>query len=183
MMMMMMMIIIIIIIIIKIIMLKEVRRIGENEEENTKNISCKLWFVATSISNLVENLAKGTHKIQCKYLHHNKTCKTCATKYKCCQCSLEYRNVKYCLIKYKCLHCQKQFDEKLKKQFANTYTFSIYHINKFINKFVLLFWISVYPYEYMDDWENSIKDKEDMIPDKIRQNTWERRFLQPPKLS
>ena len=44
---------------------------------------------------------------------------------------------------------QKKFDENLKKWFANTYE----HSNRDFIKTILLFWNSVYPYEYMDDWQ------------------------------
>ena len=44
---------------------------------------------------------------------------------------------------------QYKLDEKLKKQFFNTYTF-FKHDN---NKFILLLWKSVCPYENLDDWE------------------------------
>ena len=58
-----------------------------------------------------------------------------------------------CLIEYKCLCCnknyRKKFDEILKKRFAITYKFSNYKISNFIP----LLWKSVYPFEYMDDWE------------------------------
>ena len=54
-----------------------------------------------------------------------------------------------------------KFDEKLKRQFFNTYQFSDYDINKFI----WLLWKGAYPYEYMDDWkkfnETSVPEKED----------------------
>ena len=39
--------------------------------------------------------------------------------------------------------------EKLKKKFKKQFTF----FNKDINKFIFLLRKSVYPYEYMDDWE------------------------------
>ena len=55
----------------------------------------------------------------------------------------------------------KNFDEKLKNRFSNTYKFS----NHDVNKFILLLQKVVYPYEYMDDWERfsetSLPDKED----------------------
>ena len=44
---------------------------------------------------------------------------------------------------------QYKLDEKLKKQFFNTYKFS----NNDNNKFILLLRKRVYPYEYMDDSE------------------------------
>ena len=69
-------------------------------------------------------------------------------------------------MKYKSLCCnknyQQKFDEKLKERFFNTCKFS----NHDINKFILLFQKSVYPYEDMDDWEifneKSLPVKEDL---------------------
>ena len=62
---------------------------------------------------------------------------------------------------------QHKFDEKLKERCFNTYKFS----NRDNNKFILLLWKGVYPYEYMDDWE---KLNETSLPQK-------RRFLQSLK--
>ena len=51
---------------------KEVNIIDENWEEITKTISCRLQFIdspkfmASSLSNLVNNLSQGIHKIKCK---------------------------------------------------------------------------------------------------------------------
>ena len=50
-------------------------------------------------------------------------------------------------------------EEKLKKQFLNTYKFS----NRDSNKFILLLGKGVYSYEYMNDWE---KFKEMSLPEK-----------------
>ena len=78
--------------------------------------------MATSLSNLVDNLTEGIHKIECKDW----------------DCFLEYQIVKDNLIKYKCLSCNKAYsnkiDEELKKRFKNTFKFS----NNDINKFILL---------------------------------------------
>ena len=80
-----------------------------------------------------------------------KKCETCGIKNKYYNCFLKYKNFKDDLIKYKCLcfnrSYQQKFDEKLKKQFCNTYKFSNYDNNKFI----LLLRKGVFPYEYMDD--------------------------------
>ena len=109
--------------------------------------------MASSLSNLVNNLAEGIHKTKCKYKSDDKKCEKCGIKYKDFECFLEYTNFNDNLIKYKCLCCkenyQKKIDESLKKWFFNTYSFS----NHNINKFILLLQKCVYPYAYIDDWE------------------------------
>ena len=109
--------------------------------------------MASSLSNLVNNLAEGVHEIKCKYGHYNKKCETGRIKEKDCKCCLEYKNIKNNFIEYNCLsgnkNYQKAFDEDLKKRFANTCTFA----NHDINKFILLLRKNAYPYEYLDDWE------------------------------
>ena len=89
------------------------------------------------LSNLVNNLAEGIHKMKCKYEHNNKKCETFRIKYKYCVCFLEYTSFKDDLIEYKCLCCNKnyqhKFDEKLKEQFFNKYKFSNHDNNKFIS--------------------------------------------------
>ena len=83
---------------------KEVTRIDKNGEEVTKNISYILQFIdsarfmASSLSNLVNNLSEGIHRIKCKYGHVDKKWETRWIKYKYCDCFLEYLNVKYDLI-------------------------------------------------------------------------------------
>ena len=48
----------------------------------TKTISYRLQFtdtvrfMASSLSNLINNLAQGIYKFKCKYGHHNKKCQT-----------------------------------------------------------------------------------------------------------
>ena len=91
--------------------------------------------MASSLSNLVNNLSEGVHKIKCKYGHNDKKCETCRIQYKYCDCFLEYSNFNDDLIEYKCLCCNKnykqKFDEKLKNQFFNTYKFSNHGNDKY----------------------------------------------------
>ena len=55
---------------------KEVTRIDKNGEKITEKISYILQFIdssrfmASSLSNLVNNLSKGIHKIKCKFGHN-----------------------------------------------------------------------------------------------------------------
>ena len=75
----------------------------------TKTISYKLQFIdstrfmESSLSNLVNSLSKGIHKIKCKYRHDDKRCGICIIKYRYCDCFLEYTNFKDDLIECKCL--------------------------------------------------------------------------------
>ena len=103
---------------------KEVMRIEIiNGEEITKTISYRLQlidsarFIAGSLSNLVEDLAEGIHKIKCT---------------NCNNCCPEYTNAKDDLTEYKCLCCSKKFDENLKKRFTNTYKNANHDIYNFI---------------------------------------------------
>ena len=118
-------------------------KIDKDGNESVVTISYKITFtdsarfMATSLSNLVDNLTEGIHKIKCKYFN----------------CFLEYKSVKDKIMKYKYLSCNKDYsnkiDEKLKKRFKKTFKFS----NNDINKFILLLRKGVYPYKYMDDLE------------------------------
>ena len=103
--------------------------------------------MASSLSNLVNNLSEGIHRIKCKFGHDDKKYETCVIKYKYYNCFLEYSNFKDDLIECKCLRCnkscQRKFDEKLKERFFNTYKFS----NHDNNKFILLLQKGVYPYK------------------------------------
>ena len=60
---------------------KEVTRIDKNGEEITKNISyisqfiASARFMASSLSNLVNNSFEGTHRIKCKFGHNEKNMK------------------------------------------------------------------------------------------------------------
>ena len=96
---------------------KEVARIDKNGEEIAKNIYYIIQFIdsarfmASSSSNLVNNLSEEIHRIKFKFGHDDKKCDTCRTKCKYCDC-------------FKCLCCNKnyqhKFDEKLNERLFNT---------------------------------------------------------------
>ena len=75
-------------------------------------------FMATSLSNLVDNLTEGFHKIECKD----------------CDCFVEHESIKDNLIKCKCFSCNKNYsnkiDEELKKRFKSRFKFCNNDINK-----------------------------------------------------
>ena len=50
--------------------------------------------MASSLSNLVNFPSVGIHRIKCKYGHDDKISEACGTKYKYCDCFLEYKNFK-----------------------------------------------------------------------------------------
>ena len=99
--------------------------------------------MASSLSNLAINLAEGIHKIKCID----------------CDCFFEYESVNGNLIKQKRLSCNKNYsnkiDEKLKKEFQNTFKVS----NNDVKKFILLLTKGVCPYENMDEYENIYGEK------------------------
>ena len=123
--------------------------------------------MASSLSNLGNNFSEGIREIKFKYGHDDKKCEICRDKYKYCDCFLEYTTFKDGLIEYECCNKNYQqnhifdFDEKLNERFLNKYRFS----NHDKNNFILLLRKGVYPYDYMDDWENfnetSLPEKED----------------------
>ena len=94
-------------------------------------------FMASSLSNLVNNLSEGIHRIKCKFGHNDKKCETCRIKYKYCDYFLEYTNFKADLIEYKCLcgnkNYQRKFYEKLKNDF-------LLHINFLTTTIISLFY-------------------------------------------
>ena len=55
-------------------------------------------FMAGSLSNLVNNLSEGIHRIKYKYRHDHKKCETYGIKYKYYDCFVEYISFKDDLI-------------------------------------------------------------------------------------
>ena len=98
---------------------KEITKIDKDGNESVENMPYKITFIdnarfmASSLSNLADNLAEGIHKIKSKYF----------------DCFLEYESVKDNLIKYKCLFCNKdysnKFDEKFKRNLRTHLSFLI----------------------------------------------------------
>ena len=86
---------------------EEVTRIDKNGEEMTKNISYILQFIDSarllvgSLSNLVNNLSGGIHKIKCKYRHDNKNWNLW-NYIRSVESFLQYTTFKDDLIEYKC---------------------------------------------------------------------------------
>ena len=78
--------------------------------------------MASSLSNLVNNLAEGIHEMKFKYRHDNEKCKNCRLNANIASTlKVLYTDVKDNLILHKCLFCnknnQKTFYENLKKPF------------------------------------------------------------------
>ena len=116
--------------------------------------------MVSPLSSFVNNLIEGIHKTKCKHWHENKNVKLVELNIGIVTVLLNTQNLKMItedLIEYKCLYCNKkyqhEFDKNLKESFFNTYKFS----NNDNNKFILLLRKCIYPYEYMDDWEKSMR--------------------------
>ena len=72
--------------------------------------------MASSLSNLVNNLSKGNHRIKCKFGHKYKKCEICEIKYfKYHNCFLEYINFEVDLKEYRCLFVTKTINTSLMK--------------------------------------------------------------------
>ena len=89
--------------------------------------------MASSFSNLVNNLSEEIHKIKCKYGHDNKKCEPCGIKYKYCDYLLKSMNFKdentnFCVATEVVKH---KFDKKLKEQFFYSHKLPNHDKNKF----------------------------------------------------
>ena len=54
--------------------------------------------MASSLSNLVNNLSEGIHKIKCSHGHDDRKCETCGITYEVCNCFCENTNFKDDLV-------------------------------------------------------------------------------------
>ena len=77
--------------------------------------------MASSLSNLVNNLSEEIHKIKCKYGHNHKKCKTCGITYQVCNCFLEFTNFKDDVTEYKCLCHSRNYQQSLVKSQRNNF--------------------------------------------------------------
>ena len=95
-------------------------------------------FMGSPLSNLVDDLSEGIHRIKWKLGLDDEKCGTCIIKYNYCKHFLKSTNFKENLIERKCLFSNKNyehyFDERLKEQFLNTHKCS----NQGNNCFILL---------------------------------------------
>ena len=78
---------------------KEITKIDKDGNKSVVTISYKTKiidstrFMASLLSNLVDNVAEGVNKIECKD----------------CDCFLEYESVNDNSMKYKCISCNKDY--------------------------------------------------------------------------
>ena len=108
---------------------KQVTKIDKDGKKGIVTRSYKIKFIdsarfmASLLSNLVDNLVNTFSKIKCYD----------------CDCFLKDESIKDNLLKYKCLSWNKgysnKFDEELKKRFRNTFKF----FNNDINVIVCVF--------------------------------------------
>ena len=68
-----------------------------------------------SLSKSVDNLAEELNQNKCKdYINNCLKCieDSCKTKYRDCNCCLEYVEAKNKILKYKCLKCNKNYGKE-----------------------------------------------------------------------
>ena len=71
-------------------------------------------FMASLLSNLVDNLAEGIQWVKRRYRHDNETQKTCGI-------DLEYKSIRDDLIECRCLCCNKNYEKTYNENLKNTF--------------------------------------------------------------
>ena len=90
---------------------KKITEANKDGNESVATISYKIKFIdsarfmATSLSNLVNDPTEGIHKIKCKD----------------CDYFLEYESVKDNLINHECLSCNKEYSSKIDEELKMTW--------------------------------------------------------------
>ena len=102
----------------------------------TYKINCfdSVRFMASSLSNLADNLAEGLRKDDCI------NCKSC----------LEYVNVKDGLLLFNCPYCNKNNQKEFHQDFAKIFESNYQFCEENVHRFCLMLRKGIYPYEYMD---------------------------------
>ena len=92
--------------------------LSEKTQKNTESYRLQFIgsarFMASSLSNLVNNRSERIHKIKCKYGDDDKKCELYIKTYRIiayCDYFLEYTNFKDDLIEYKCVCCNKNYQQ------------------------------------------------------------------------
>ena len=65
--------------------------------------------MASSLSNLIDNIAGRFHKINSTYGNDNSKCVKCKTKYKDCEYYVEYTNIKDGVLIYRYFFCNRNY--------------------------------------------------------------------------
>ena len=115
-------------------------------------------FMASLLSNLVDNSSEGVHRTKQNLEHDDKKCKIYRIKYTYCNRFLEYSKFKDDLTERKYLCCNKSYEnkinEKLKEQTFNMHKVS----NRNNKKFILLLRTGLILMKTRMIVKNSIKD-------------------------